>query len=175
MNHYYLVASLPTLVLGEPPPLPPEAILHKCANLLEQSELDELRRVLEGRVGEGVSEFSRRWVRADTQLRNAAARVRAGRLAAEPKRYLREHAGFDTYIEKAVTDAYAKPNPLERELAIDRHRWQMLDEMILTEPFGLAAVLAWALKLRIVTRWAGMEEDAGRQNVADVLEEMGTV
>jgi hypothetical protein len=175
VKHYYLVASLPTLVLGEPAPLGGEELLERAGNFLLPNELDELRRVVEGRVREGVSEFSRRWSAADAQLRNAAARVRAGKRGVEPKEWLREHEGFDTYMEKAVADAYAKPNPLERELSLDRHRWQTIDEMVLMDPFGFSAVLAWALKLGIAARWAGMSDEAGRKNVADVLETMGTV
>ena len=175
MKYYYLVASLPTLVLGEPVPFGGEALLERAGNFLPAKELEELRRVVGGRVREGVSAFSRRWSAADAQLRNAAVRVRAGKRGVEPKEWLREHEGFDTYIEKAVADAYAKPDPLERELALDRHRWQMLDEMVLTDPFGFPAVLAWALKLGIAARWAALGDDAGRKNVANVLETMGTV
>lgn len=175
MKHYYLLASLPTLVLGEPVPFDGDELLARSANFLGPSELDELRRAVEGRTHEGISGFSRRWTAADTQLRNAAVRVRASKLGTEPKSYLREHAGYDTYIEKAVADAYAKPNPLERELALDRHRWQMLEDLAKTDPFGFDGLLAWALKLGIAVRWAGLKDEAGRKRVADVLETMGTV
>lgn len=168
-NTYYLVASLPTLVLGEPPPYSGEEMLRRCANVLDLKDLNELALVLDGRAAEGRTDFAKRWVNAEAQVRNAAARLRAGRRGVEARPYQREHEGYSVAIDKAVGDAYTKANPLERELEIDRLRWRVLDEMILTEPFGLAAVLAFALKLGIVTRWAGLKEDVGRRQVEELL------
>ncbi len=175
MNYYYLVAGLPTLALGEPPPRAAADFLPACAHLVGPAELEELRRALEGRTEEGVTDFLRQWTRTETQLRNAAARVRAGRLSVEPGAHLQEHAGWDTYVEKAVVDAYAKPNPLERELALDHFRWKMLEEMVLMEPFGLGALLAYAIRLRMAMRWAGMQEETGREKLEKTLEEMTKV
>ena len=49
MSYYYIVASLPTLVLGEPPPYSGEEMLRLVANVLEAGDLAELALVLEGR------------------------------------------------------------------------------------------------------------------------------
>lgn len=170
MKPYYLVASLPTLVLGEPPPFTAEAFVARSANLLSAAELKELALVLQGREAEGVSEFSREWVRVDTQLRNAIARVRAARLGADAHPHLRAQEGFDTYIEKAVTDAFTKPHALERELALDRIRWQRLDERVVRDPFGFSAVLAFAVRLRLAARWAAMKDETGRAEMRRVAE-----
>ncbi|HOW97173.1 MAG TPA: DUF2764 family protein [Kiritimatiellia bacterium] len=172
MKPYYLVASLPTLVLGDPAPLDVASFLAACANLLSEEELAEVTLMLEGRVGESGAAFAKDWLRVDTQLRNAVARVRAGKRSAEARSFLREHEGYDVSLEKAVTDAYTRPNPLERELFLDRHRWQRLDELVLAEPFGFAAVLAYALKLRLVLRWADLNDEAGGQRLTELLKEL---
>lgn len=170
MNCYYLVASLPTLALGEPPSWPPGEMIARCASMLDDAQLAELRLVLDGRESEAASEFARRWLHADTQLRNAVARVRAARHSLEAQPYLREHEGFDVSLEKGVTDAYAKPNPLERALELDRLRWKLLDSLVLDEPFSFAAVLAWAVKLRMVERWAALTEEEGRKRFEALVE-----
>lgn len=175
MKYYYLVAGLPTLELGEPPPRAAADFLSACSHLVGPAELEELRRAVEGRTHEGVTDFLKQWTRTDTQLRNAAARVRAGKLSVEAGAHVKDHAGWDTYVEKAVADAYAKPNPLERELALDHFRWKALDEMTLMEPFGLGALLAYAIRLRMATRWAAMEEKSGRETMEKTLEEMTKV
>ncbi|MBP7829605.1 MAG: DUF2764 family protein [Kiritimatiellae bacterium] len=172
MKPYYLVASLPTLVLGDPLPLDAEAFRAACANMLDDSEMAELTLMLEDRVDEASSGFAKAWLNADRQLRNAVARVRAGRRSAEVRSFLREHEGYDVGIEKAVTDAYTRPDPLERELFLDRYRWQRLDDLAREEPFGFAAVLAYALKLRLSARWAGLNDEAGAARLTELLKEL---
>jgi hypothetical protein len=175
VSHYYLVASLPTLVMGEPPPATGDDLLVRWANLLTEAELRELALAFGGRVAEGQSDFSKRWTQLETQLRNAVARVRSGKLSLEPREYLKEHTGYDTYIEKAVTDAYARPNPLERELSLDHHRWQLLDELILADRFGFPSLVAFAIKLGIAARWAAMKDEAGQARLDQTLEQMTKV
>lgn len=172
MNHYYLAASLPTLVLGDPVPLNAAAFRAACANLLDDPERAELTLMLEGRVGEATSDFARAWRNVDTQLRNALARVRAGRRTMEARPFLREHEGFDVSLEKAVTDAYTRPDPLERDLFLDRYRWQRLDDLVRETPFGFAAVLAYALKLRLALRWAALTDEAGGERLGKLIEEL---
>ncbi|MBU1695215.1 MAG: DUF2764 family protein [Verrucomicrobia bacterium] len=172
MNHYYLAASLPTLVLGDPVPLDADAFRAACANLLDDSEMAELTLMLEGRVGEATSDFAKAWRNVDTQLRNALARVRAGQRTIEARPYLREHEDFDVSLEKAVTDAQTRPDPLECELFLDRYRWQRLDNLVRETPFGFAALLAYALKLRLAVRWAALTDEAGGQRLAELIEEL---
>jgi hypothetical protein len=172
VKHYYLAASLPTLILGDPIPLDFDAFRAACANLLDESEMAELTLMLEGRVGEATSDFAKSWRNVDTQLRNALARLRAGQRTIEARPYLRDHEGFDVSLEKAVTDAQTRPDPLECELFLDRYRWQRLDDLVRESPFGFAAILAYALKLRLVARWAGLTDEAGAQRLAELLGEM---
>lgn len=168
-KYYYLVASLPALTIGDPSPFSPADLRSRCATLMSEDDLAELDRVLEGRAAEGRSGFCRRWLAADAQLRNAVARVRAGRLGIEVRPHLKEHAGFSVLIEKAVTDAYARPDPLGRASALDRCRWQLLDEIAFEDAFGLTAILAFAVKLQIVMRWAELKDEQGRQKVEEFV------
>ena len=62
-------------------------------------------------------------------------------------------------------------DPLERELALDRHRWALLDEMAAAPPFGVQAVFAYALKLRIVEKWAALSDEAEGLRVAAGISE----
>ena len=69
----------------------------------------------------------------------------------------------------AVEEAYARPNPLEREQELDRHRWGRLDEMLLGHDFDLAAVMAYGLRLRIARRWQAMSDGAGRRRLDELV------
>jgi hypothetical protein len=169
VSHYYLVASLPSLRLGEPPPIVDEELLDLCGRFLAAAELDELKRILAGRYGECVTPFALKWRRAETQLRNAAARARAATRGVEAAPYLKPHAGFDVALEKMAADAFSKSNPREKEMELDRFRWRLLDDLVFAEAFEFSAVLAYALKLRIAARWAGLTEDAGRARLEENL------
>ena len=160
MSFYYFVASLPALSLSAPPPLATEAFLADARRLLDGDAVRELEGVL---AGGGASALAARWRAAETQLRNALARARAVRLDLDATPHLRAHEGFSNYIEQAVVEAFAKPNPLERELSLDRFRWSLLDEWSREEPFGLNAVLAYGLKLKLSSRWGVATDEDGRK------------
>lgn len=171
MSYYYFVASLPTLALGAPPPLTSLRFEAEAARLLPPHDAAHLRDLAAGRFPPGDA-FATRWQQAETQLRNAVARTRAARLGIDPAPHLHPHGGFSQYIEAAVVDAYAKPHPLERELALDRFRWQFLEEGARTTPFGFPALQAYVLKLKLVERWAALSDEAGRARLQDAIAEV---
>lgn len=162
MNCYYVVASLPTLALGEPPPFPVAEVPRRLANVLEDPQKAMVEKFVMGRESEVDSPFVRRWLDLETQIRNVCAKVRAGRRGVESRPFEHPQEGYAVWIERAVHDAFARPNPLEREMSLDRLRWRILDELTVAEPFGFNAVLAWILKLRLVERWNGWRPDAGQ-------------
>ncbi|HMP76822.1 MAG TPA: DUF2764 family protein [Kiritimatiellia bacterium] len=166
MSFYYFVASLPALSLSAPPPLAAETFLADARRLLDEDTVREIEALL---AGGGTSALAARWHAATTQLRNALARTRAVRLDLDPAPHLRPHDGFSNYIEQAVVEAFAKPNPLERELSLDRFRWSLLDEWAREEPFGLNAVLAYALKLKLSSRWGVATDEDGRKRLAETV------
>lgn len=169
-KYYYLVASLPPLALGEPLPFTPEEWARGCATMMEPEDFEELRRALDGRIHEGTSAFARAYTQLETQLRNAVAVERAKRRGVEPRRYLREHAGFSVGVEEAVEDAYEQKDPLAREEALDRCRWQMAEELAREDAFGLSALLAFAVKLRLAQRWARLDKRTGAQALQERVE-----
>jgi hypothetical protein len=61
-------------------------------------------------------------------------------------------------------------DPLDRELALDRLRWTLLDELAVAAPFGLQAVLAYGLKLRLAEKWAAMDETEGLRIAAGIAD-----
>jgi len=171
LSYYYLAASLPELTLREAPPLELEEFLDRSSCVLEKDDLQEVHLVLSGRAAEGRSGFSQCWLNAETQLRNAVVRVRASRYGLDARDLFRSHKGFDLSIEKAVAAAFARATPLRQELALDRLRWEILDDLARTDRFGLPVILAFVLKLRMVERWWAMSDEKGEQRVAEFVEQ----
>ncbi|MBI9020190.1 MAG: DUF2764 family protein [Verrucomicrobia bacterium] len=168
-KHWYLVASLPALRLGEKPAMAAAGFRAACAGHLEAEEILMVDALLENREpARGAA--SRLW-NAEVQLRDAVVRVRAKNRGTDAARFIRPHEGFSVSIEKMVTDAFTRPNPLEREMELDRARWTLADELALTDAFGFPAILAFAAKVRIAERWAGLDESAGQAKVEELIDQ----
>ena len=169
MSYWYLVASLPTLRLGEKPPMDAAAFRAACVSHLSDEEIAAVEAVLENREP-SAGAASNLW-NSEVQLRDAVVRVRAKNRGTDAARFIRPHGGFSVSIEKMVTDAFTCPNPLEREMELDRARWTLADELALTDPFGFAGVLAFAAKVRLAERWAGLDEAAGQAKVEELIDQ----
>lgn len=166
---YYLVASLPTLNLEEPAAWTPDEFLFHCQGALSPEEWRELALLTEGRLAEGESDFAHWWVQLDTQIRNQMARHRSARLGVEARSWMRMHSGYDVAVEQSIADALSRANPMERELALDRCRWQALDERIQVNPFGFETVLAYAIRLQLLNRWRGLTEEEGLKRIEEFI------
>lgn len=164
MRYTYLVSSLPTLYFGDPPPFTGEEFLFRLQGQMGDAKRAQVAAILRGGPVSGHP-FSAAWQARETQLRNAVARARAAALGAESRSVQHPHAGYDMGVAQAVTDAFGKTDPLEREMALDRCRWHVADELARHEMFGLSAVLAFAVKLKILERWASLSEEEGRKKV----------
>lgn len=177
MSYEYLVASLPTLALDEPPPISADEFRFHCQGPLRDEDLEDLILILDGRASEGRCPFCRRWFSIDAQIRNAVARARATARGIDARGHLRAHSDFDSYAEKAARDAYGRRNPLERERALDEYRWDSLERLAFGETFGISAVLAFAVKLQIAERWSVLRAETGGERfdqlVAANLERVG--
>ncbi len=166
-KHWYLVASLPYLRFGEKPPMDVAGFRAACAGHLSTEEIAAVEAILENR--QPLAGVAQTWWAGEVQLRNAVVRVRAKNRGTEAARFVHPHEGFSVTIEKMVADAFARPNPLEQEAELDRARWALADELAITDPFGFAAVLAFAVKLRIAERWAGLDEAAGQEKTEEFV------
>lgn len=145
-----------------------------CAELVPDDELEAIDAVLDNREAAAGGEPAMEWWSREVQLRNAVTRVRAKARGTDAGRFLQPHEGFAVWIEKAVTDAFTRLNPLEREMELDRIRRTLADELALSDPFGFPGLLAFAVNVRIAERWAHLNEDAGKESVEELVQEILT-
>jgi len=169
MMYYYFAAALPALSLEGERPMPFEAFCELCREYLSSADLAALQDLAEPGSGDPDHPFVRAWRKCETLLQNALVRVRAGRLRRDAALYLREQEGWDTHAERAAADAFSKKDPLARELSIDRFRWSTIEELAGYNPFTGKAVLAYALKLRLVERWAAMRAEAAATRLENLV------
>lgn len=169
MAYYSLVASLPTLQIGDEPTFSSEEFVDTCAQWVTEHETRILRNIL---LNEGDSKscpHCRAWSNIETQLRNAALRHRAQKLGVDAKEYLQPHDGFSGTIEVLVTDAFTRTDPIELEQELDRARWQLAEELIGLDPFSFEKVLAYGIQLKIVERWNRMDVHVGKEKLEAII------
>jgi hypothetical protein len=169
MNYYYLAASLPGLSFDSPPPLSVEAFSRLCREHLSRADQRALRETQAGGRGPVSSRFARAWERRETRLRNALVRARAARLKRDPLPHLRPQDDVDTAVDKAVAEAFSRETPLAREQALDRFRWTQAEALAGYNPFAVEAILAYALRLGIAARWAGLAEETGQARAEEIV------
>lgn len=169
MNYYYFAATLPALSMEAAPPFSFTVFRGLCAQHLSPKDLNILDEAVAPMTLEPKHTFVKVWTEQETQLRNAVARLRASRLRRDVSAHIREHVRFDTYVEKAANEAFARENPRERELALDRFRWSQIDSIAGYDPFTLKAILAYALKLKLAERWAAFDKEKGKDKVDEIV------
>ncbi len=167
MSYYFLAASLPRLVMDESPVMTPDVLRTACLTTLSPGDFQALGDALDGH--RGTHPFLRDWSARETQLRNAVARRRATRRHLDPSSWLRDHEGFDVSIEQQVDAAFQLSDPLQREQALDRLRWRLIEELQQTDAFSSRAILGYALKLKLALRWGNLDEAGGRERMDAVL------
>lgn len=169
MAYYSLVASLPTLQIGDELPFSIEEYIDTCAQWVTEHEVKILRNILQNEGDSKSCPHCRAWNNIETQLRNAVIKHRAQKLGVDAKEYTRQHDGFSGTIEVLVTDAFTRNDPVELEQELDRARWQLAEELIELDPFCFEKVLAYGIQLKIVDRWSKMDVHTGKKTLETVI------
>lgn len=170
MSRIYLLSSLPALVLGQDSPLSLEAFLGVCA-ILSPEEQAEAARIIKGRHQELKTDFGRAWRDLDLQIRNQAMLIRAKSWNVSPAWPGSTAARYSVRARDMVSDAFELDSPLEREWALDKGRWALIQDLTRKDdPFGLDRVLAFGLQLKLVQRWAGIDKDHGREQFHSLVQ-----
>lgn len=167
MSYYFLAASLPSLVMDAPPAMTLEGLREAGRTTLSPGDFAALSDVLDARPN--GHPFLCRWQARETQLRNAVARQRASRKHVDASPWLHAHTGFDVSIEQGVDAAFQQADPLQREQALDRLRWRLIEELQQSEAFSARAILGYALKLKLALRWGHLSDAHGRDRLDTVL------
>ena len=169
MAYYSLVASLPSLQIGDEPRVTVEQYIDDCAQWVTERETDILKAVLLNEPVAAPCALCSTWNNIETQLRNAVARQRGQKLGVDYKEYLQPHEGFSGEIEALVTDAFTRNDPVELEQELDRARWKLAESLIGSDPFGFGKVLAYGIQLKIVERWNRMDVSLGKEKIEAVI------
>ena len=169
MSYTYFAATLSALSFDGEPTMTETEFRDRCKEHLTASDFATLSALLDG--GESSNTFVRKWRNSDTQLRNAVARIRAARIGegTDASKWLHSHTGFEVSTETAVTAAFQEPNPMRREMALERIRWNLAGELAGFDAFSAETLFAYALRLGILCRRAAANVDKGTERLRAMM------
>ena len=101
------------------------------------------------------SAFLRAWADADRTMRNVVAGADAA-VGDQPEDY-KESSWW-----AGLEDVLSTKDFVEREHKLDAVRWELTEELAAGRFFDLDALLAYAVKLNILQRWAYLNKQVGR-------------
>ena len=163
MNLDYFIASLPMLMPGHPPGITVAAFRVACAEHLSGRIREAVEALLDDQAC--PHPFVAAWRRHETGLRNAIARRRAARLGTDAQPWLRPDGSDEARISHGVAAAFEQPDPLQRERALNRLRWQAAEALQGIQPLTPEVLLAYAVKLRLLERGQALDAAAGRRRL----------
>ncbi len=151
-KYYYLVASLPYLRFGERPPFTRKEFLSECRKWLS---IRDMARILslakeDYRVNKHDTESIIEWKKADLNLKKEIA---AGR-GKKRRKNLPE-------ISQKVKEIFELKTPLQREQAIEKIRWDIIEGMKTKHHFDVHSIAFYFLKLQIAARISGFDKEEG--------------
>jgi hypothetical protein len=172
-QYYYLLSSLPMLREGEEPPLSSADFLYRCADWLtpeEQAELAALALVPPSNPPDVPPDPAiAAWHDWETDFRNRIALAREAAAERDPAADQRPVGPCFPSSDRTVQEAFAAPDPRERERLLDRARWRRLEDLEVSWSFGFDRLCIYKLKLLLAEPWLSREATAGRQVVDQLV------
>lgn len=163
----YLLSSLPALELGAPAPFSLEECRRRCEGI-EGIDIKDFDAVIAGIPGSHP--FTVAYASALTEIKNVTAALRASKWENSDIRISeRPYLGYHVDLHLKIAEAINIQNPLEREIALERVRWQVAEYLAGIEYFSEAKFYAYVVKLQINNRLAGLNEKLGRETVEDFI------
>jgi len=160
-KYYYLVSSLPLLVLEELHPITSERFVAECEKWLTPDELEIIKN-----IGLDNYEISpddpfilRQWKGFDSRLRKALAEVRK-MLKVSPQEP----------VPPFLRDVFKEPTPLAMEQHLAQRRWEFIDEAEFGYHFDLNRLILYYLKLKILERLASFDKEKGKEKFTELCE-----
>jgi hypothetical protein len=169
MSLIYLLSSLPMLSFDATPAVAPETFMAACREQISPVQADTVEALLRGKPSSHP--FATAWQNSEVLLRNAIARKRAQRLdQKDTERWTRPTQEYNLMLDTLVANALQEPNPLAREKALDKLRWLIVEYLQGYDTLSFDALLAYALKLSIASRWTRLDADRGRATFDEIAQ-----
>lgn len=167
MSATYLLSSLPSMELGAEAPFSVEEYRRRCEGI-DGVNLNDFDAVAAGIAGS--HKFTIDYANALCEIKNATATLRASKWDGENIRiHERSYSGYHVDLHQKISEAIAIKNPYQREIALEKARWQIVDELAGTDYFSEAKIYAYIVKLQINNRISGLSDEKGKAAIEEFI------
>jgi len=157
---------------GQNPPISWDDFVMQCEGVLSEEQVQGIRLLTDPLLAqESALKPLLQWASSEIQLRNALARARQGHWGSEARVTEQMHSGWNVRISRVAAEAVSRTNPLETEQMLDDLRWELAEDLALSDPYGYAAIVSWGIRLQIAIRWASLETEAGMQRLEELIDQ----
>jgi hypothetical protein len=168
MSVVFLLSSLQTLELGGEAPISVEEYRCRC-EVIPSIKMKDFDAVAAGIPAS--HSFTVAYSNALTEFKNATAFFRASKWEGQNIRVSeRSHSGYHVSLRQKILEACNIQNPYERELALARALWQMVEELAGRAYFSEANAYAYIVKLQINSRLASLNNELGKKAIEEFIQ-----
>jgi len=139
--------------------------LNNSREWISDADWQALKAAVEGHENPAKNAVEKQWENWEETLRNSLAVARAAKLGKDQAPYLNKSGSADSQMRSAVQEAVKAENQQKAEETIDKLKWSFLDELSATHSFDFNVALSYLLKLKILERWAALDEETGRDKL----------
>ena len=171
MSSYpYFISTLPSLTFGETPPMSSAEFIENSRQWISDADWQALKNALTGNEKHTKNPAEIQWKNWEETLLNYLAAARAAKLTKDQTPYLNKSGSADSLMKSAVQEAVKAENQQKAEEVVDKLRWSFLDELSATHSFDFNVALSYLLKLKILERWAALDEETGKEALNKSIE-----
>lgn len=99
----------------------------------------------------------------------AGSSQHADHLRASIKGALGKDPEFEFFDE--IVDNFTSDSMVEKEMNMDKLKWQVIDDMIFFEEFTIDWVLGYLKKMMIIERWSKLKHEEGEKKLRNIIKE----
>jgi len=171
MSSYpYFISTLPSLAFGEVPPMSSRDFIENSREWISDADWKALKVAVSGGENQIKNPAGIQWRNWEETLQNALAAARAAKLGKDQTPYLNKAGIADSLMKSAVQEAIKAENQQKAEEILDKLKWSFLDELSAAHYFDFNVALCYLLQLKILERWAALDEETGKETLNKSIE-----
>ena len=173
--YYYLMAQLPYLMYDQKPPMSSEEFKELAVALLQKCDADIISNISNIIKSSGDAEepafnekapstgnfFMDKWLDWERTLRQNIARERAIKLKRRDAAKLEPPVFPADAAQAAIKVAIGDGSPLDKEIMLDKVRWNAVESLAGNDYFHRNSVFAYYLKLLLLERKLSFNAEKG--------------
>ena len=184
-NYHYIIAGLPELIpdLGNQQISYADVSERIISNLSSKdrqlvkwfefgSKPENLNPHFYHNVKRLKSRFLNEYFSLDRNIRNAQVRFLASKESFDESKYT--IGDVDTSFEEypQLLQIFETPNIFERELQLDKFKWNKISDLTMYHYFDMDVILAFLAKAKIVKRWLDLDKESGAKLFEELVNEV---